>query len=145
MVDDDVLPFPHSPSSIQSQSAAADIENESNWDYFDEASQACSDDEPPMLGNSFEAKDGDQTFDSISTASFASTIPEPASDVDIDEWHGFDEFQDLDEQVSLEEMLDALDDMVGPDATNEHNQFGVAAEIRRWDERRFGRFFNCLR
>ncbi|KAJ7023435.1 hypothetical protein C8F04DRAFT_1193435 [Mycena alexandri] len=67
----------------------ANIENELNWDYLEEPSDACSDDEPPVL----------------------------------------------DEQISLEDALN--DSRVGPYdlLTREHDQFGVDAEIERWDNR----------
>ncbi|KAJ7016308.1 hypothetical protein C8F04DRAFT_1202634 [Mycena alexandri] len=143
MLENDLLPFPLSQQYANPHSAALNLENEANWDYLEELSDAGSDDEPPVQGNLFH--DDEQAFDIASTASSASVGPALFSDVDLDEWRGFDEFQDLDEQISLEEMMDALDDMVGPDdvETREHDQFGLDAEIRRWDERK-SRSFNFL-
>ncbi|KAJ7224885.1 hypothetical protein C8J57DRAFT_1253129 [Mycena rebaudengoi] len=49
--------------------------------------------------------------------------PEPISipvEVDPDPWHGFDEFQDLDTPVTLDEMIQQLDDMLGPDQEAAH-------------------------
>ncbi|KAJ7744383.1 hypothetical protein B0H16DRAFT_1857876 [Mycena metata] len=111
MLDDDLLPFPLSQQYANSHSAALNLENEANWDYLEELSDAGSDDEPPVQGNLFH--NDEQAFDIASTASSASAGPALCSDVDLDEWRGFDEFQDLDEQISLEEMMDVLDDMVG--------------------------------
>ncbi|KAJ7166233.1 hypothetical protein C8R46DRAFT_1219984 [Mycena filopes] len=137
VLEDAVLPFPHDADS-DSDRGLRDAESESNWDYDFEPPQACSDDEPPVQGNLFDSADPDDFSDILSTASSTPPILPLSPDGDEDPWSGFDEFQDLDEDISLQEMVDALEDMVGPDEDvfpHNDDQFGVEREARKWDER----------
>lgn len=112
MDDETSLPF---PGSDDDHPDAPDLDDppaiDSDWDYEQE-------NDPPVLGNVVDAMDIDPRPDNASTTSNTtasnSTIP-AAMDVDLDPWRGFDEFQDRDEPLSIDEMIQRLDDMVGPE------------------------------
>jgi hypothetical protein len=50
----------------------------------------------------------------------------PPPHIEPDPWSGFDEFQDLDTPLSIDEMKEKLDEMIGPDQ-----------EAALWDARQF--------
>ncbi|KAJ7893696.1 hypothetical protein B0H14DRAFT_3427345 [Mycena olivaceomarginata] len=58
------------------------------------------------------------------------------SEDDLDPWSAFDEFQDLDQLVSREEMLQQLEEMLGPgDEYDDDMPLDAETEASLWDER----------
>jgi hypothetical protein len=66
--------------------------------------------------------------ESLSTG-HAEQIITPPPPIELDPWSGFDEFQDLDRPLSIDEMKEKLDEMIGPDQ-----------EATLWDARQFVSF-----
>ncbi|KAJ7670328.1 hypothetical protein B0H17DRAFT_1141917 [Mycena rosella] len=79
-----------------------------DWDFHSSG----SDDEASNPADDMESMDLNPNPDTASSSSSNSATPPPD---DSDPWSGFNEFQDLDKPLTLEQMMRNLDDMVGPD------------------------------
>ncbi|KAF7340503.1 hypothetical protein MSAN_02121700 [Mycena sanguinolenta] len=87
--------------------------------------------------NSSDSEDGmdvDDASDSVSSVG-SEPLSSAPSDSDLDPWSAFDEFQDLDEPVSHEEMLEQLEEMLGPgDERDDDMNLDAETEASLWDE-----------
>lgn len=78
---------------------------------------------------SSQLDDSEMDLDSTSSSPFPTPPPSPPPIlplVELDPWRGFDEFQDLDNPISLEEMMVQLEEMRGPEE-----------EAKLWDARKY--------
>ncbi|KAJ7088927.1 hypothetical protein C8R44DRAFT_892565 [Mycena epipterygia] len=110
----DEAPLPFLPSSGHDSDSDPDLfaphfdiplDIDSGWD-FDASEDEFSDRDDEQDGMEI-----DPTSESACSSSSDEIVP---PSIDLDPWSSFNEFQDLDEPLTLEEMMKKLDEMAGP-------------------------------